>query len=109
MNPPDGASVSPSTVRLGTLTARALRGAWRATPPTLGADELELIAPHLLATGTAGLAWWAIKDDEALNQAPPQACCRTSSGPRRSRCGSTSYAWARSWTSPGAWASIPCS
>jgi hypothetical protein len=70
MYPPAASSAPPSPAALGALTARTLVGAWRAAPPapTLTPDELEALVPHLLATGTAGLAWWAVKDDERLAQ-----------------------------------------
>jgi hypothetical protein len=54
--------------RRATLATRALRRAWRGTPPAtaLTVEELATITPHLHATGTSGLAWWALKDDADL-------------------------------------------
>lgn len=53
---------------LGALTAKALRGAWRATPPppAIDAGEAALLAPHLQLSGLSGLLWWAMKDIPAL-------------------------------------------
>lgn len=50
--------------RRGALVARALRGAWRDTPPVLTIAEAELIslAPTLLASGAGPLTWWRIRD-----------------------------------------------
>jgi Uncharacterised nucleotidyltransferase len=53
----------------GKLIASALRGAWRAAPPSLelSPTELEEIAPLLLASGAAGLVWWKIRNS-AMSQ-----------------------------------------
>lgn len=54
---------------LGALTAKALRGSWRAVPPVsaLSLTELEAVTPHMHATGTSGLVWWTIRNDAKLN------------------------------------------
>ncbi|MEJ7582720.1 MAG: nucleotidyltransferase family protein [Acidimicrobiales bacterium] len=45
--------------RRGELIAEVLAGSWRAEPPatTVTSDELAQVAPLLVATGAAGLAW----------------------------------------------------
>jgi Uncharacterised nucleotidyltransferase len=55
--PLDGAS---TPAERGRIVARALRGAWRADPPApeISADELRAVAPALLRTGSAPLAFW---------------------------------------------------
>ena len=52
-----------TTSGIGSLLATTLRGAWREPPPplTLSADELGDIAPLLLETGGAALAWWRLR------------------------------------------------
>jgi Uncharacterised nucleotidyltransferase len=52
----------------GQLVARALRGSWRTSPPPpeLSTVELESIAPLLIRTGSAGLAWRVIRQDRQL-------------------------------------------
>ncbi len=52
-----------TTSSIGSLLATALRGAWREPPPplALSADELGDIAPLLLETGGAALAWWRLR------------------------------------------------
>lgn len=62
------ASYSPAVETLGQLTARALRGAWRSTPQpsAITVRELEYLVPHLIRTGTAGLAWWALRHQPEL-------------------------------------------
>jgi hypothetical protein len=52
--------VSDADERCGHTVARTLRGAWRATaaPPEVSAEELEAVAPILLRTGSASLAFW---------------------------------------------------
>lgn len=57
---------------LGALTARALRGAWRAQPSrsTLSPADLRRVTPHLLATGAAGLGWWVTRADPELSATP---------------------------------------
>lgn len=76
MTPP----VSPPAAPLGELTARALVGAWRVSPPapTLTADQLASLVPHLSATGTAALAWWAIRDHDGLAGSEAGATLRDS-------------------------------
>lgn len=63
---PEPAALRPAA--LGALTARALRGAWRATPPPplIDPDQLDTIASHLQHAGLTGLVWWAMKDTPAL-------------------------------------------
>ena len=59
----------------GELVAIALRGAWRETPPplALGANDLRLIAPVLLRSGSAALAWWkATSAGSAPSQIPEE-------------------------------------
>lgn len=48
------------------LMAALLSGAWRASPPAAGCtlEELELIAPLLLETGAAALAWRRLRHSE---------------------------------------------
>jgi hypothetical protein len=53
---------------LGALTAKALRGVWRATPPppAIDAAELNALAPHLQHAGLTGVLWWAMRGTPAL-------------------------------------------
>lgn len=56
----------------GRLVAATLAGAWRASPPpTISADELASIAPMLLQSGSAPLAWWRLRhsDDDVAEVA----------------------------------------
>lgn len=55
----------------GKLVASALAGAWRLSPSPLSLSPAALagIAPLLLGTGAAGLAWWRIQDP-ALRASP---------------------------------------
>ncbi|MFY9609931.1 MAG: nucleotidyltransferase family protein [Blastocatellia bacterium] len=48
---------------MGELVARVLRGAWRSDPPELDIleDELDQVAPLLLASGAAALGWWRVR------------------------------------------------
>jgi hypothetical protein len=52
--------------------ATALAGAWRDTPPPLSLSPAELaeVAPLLLATGAAGIAWWRVRQDPGLRDLP---------------------------------------
>src|SRR5215216_6732889 len=54
---------SPERNSKGELIAEALSGAWRSDPPPLeiSSDELERIAPLLLKSGAAALAWRRIR------------------------------------------------
>ena len=66
----DGAGVS-SRLQRGWLVAAALAGAWRATPPPpISADDLAGIAPMLLESGSAPLAWWRLRNsgDQAASE-----------------------------------------
>ncbi|HWN98584.1 MAG TPA: nucleotidyltransferase family protein [Blastocatellia bacterium] len=49
---------------LGEIVARVLRGAWRRNPPELEIleDELDEVAPLLLACGAGALGWWRVRD-----------------------------------------------
>lgn len=61
--------------RCGELTAAALAGAWRAKPPPsqfpsrIAERDLARIAPQLLGSGAAALAWWKLRHSE-LAEAP---------------------------------------
>jgi hypothetical protein len=48
---------------LGSIVARLLQGSWREDVPSssVGADELELVTPLLLAVGSGALAWRRIR------------------------------------------------
>lgn len=52
---------------LGSSLAKVLGCAWHAEPPAihLSAEELAQVAPSLLSTGAAGLAWWRLRGSEA--------------------------------------------
>jgi hypothetical protein len=54
------------------LVAAVLSGAWRAAPPalTLSPADLAEVAPLLLATGAAGLAWGRVSQDATLRDLP---------------------------------------
>ncbi|HEX9917907.1 MAG TPA: nucleotidyltransferase family protein [Pyrinomonadaceae bacterium] len=51
------------------MVAKALRGAWRASPPTcaLTAPELADISPLLYITGTGALVWRAVRESALKN------------------------------------------
>ena len=51
---------------LGCLVARTMAGAWRQVPEPLAISDAEVshIAPLLLATGTAALAWRRIESSD---------------------------------------------
>jgi putative nucleotidyltransferase-like protein len=53
-----------ATKSLGRIVATLLSGSWRAVPhdPNISAEELRLVAPLLLQSGSAALAWWRIHD-----------------------------------------------
>src|SRR5207247_5428026 len=53
-----------ATKSLGHFVATFLAGSWRAIPPerNISAEELKPIAPLLLKSGAASLAWWRIRD-----------------------------------------------
>lgn len=55
----------------GQLIAIALRGAWRVVPPPLelGENELKLITPALLRSGSAALVWWKASRNSDLREA----------------------------------------
>jgi hypothetical protein len=55
---------SHSRFQLGKRIARVLAGAWRASPPPLqlSPEELQSIVRLLLESGSAGLAWWRLRD-----------------------------------------------
>jgi hypothetical protein len=61
-----------ATKPLGRVVANFLAGSWRALPPdpNISSEELKLIAPLLLQSGAAGLAWWRIRDSR-LNECEP--------------------------------------
>jgi hypothetical protein len=48
------------------LLATTLEGAWRVEParPEISADKLERVAPLLIGSGAASLAWWKIRRTE---------------------------------------------
>ena len=56
----------PSKMMTGRLTAKLLEGAWRYTPPntTTSLEELEYLAPLLLRSGAAGLAWSKLRNSD---------------------------------------------
>lgn len=68
-------SSSPSTSSAGAIIARLLAGAWREeatvdeTVVTL--EELRRIAPWLLISGAAGLAWRAVSRVKSLSESEP--------------------------------------
>jgi hypothetical protein len=49
--------------RASALLAEALAGAWRASPPEpkLSGEELARVAPLLVGSGAAALAWWKVR------------------------------------------------
>jgi hypothetical protein len=49
------------------LVAIALRGAWRTTPPRLEltTEELQVIAPNILRSGSAALVWWKARASDS--------------------------------------------
>lgn len=62
----DASESIPGRIRAspaGQLVARMLARAWRQLPPEpeLSVSELEEIAPRLLSSGAAGLAWWRLR------------------------------------------------
>jgi hypothetical protein len=54
------------TKSLGSLIAAILTRSWRQSPPPLeiSAEELTRIAPLLLGSGAAALAWWRVRNSE---------------------------------------------
>src|SRR5215207_10911095 len=46
------------------LLAEALAGSWRASPPepALSCEELARVAPLLVGSGAAALAWWKVRN-----------------------------------------------
>src|SRR5215471_15976998 len=66
----------------GCLVARLLAGAWRANPEALRIlpEEIGLIAPLLLSTGGASLAWRRI---ESLDMPPVQFILKLQDGYRK--------------------------
>lgn len=56
----------------GKLVAGALAGAWRDSPPALAlsSDDLAAVAPPLLRSGAAGLAWRRLRDSDLRASAP---------------------------------------
>jgi len=59
--------------RLAIVVARTLTRAWRADPPTpsVTVEDLEPAVEQLVATGAAGLAWWAIRNEPELSGSAP--------------------------------------
>jgi putative nucleotidyltransferase-like protein len=70
--------MSRSDATCGRLVAGILAGAWRHDPPKLAAanDHLERVAPLLVASGAAGLAWNRISRHPQLREAPAAAALR---------------------------------
>ncbi|HEV2912196.1 MAG TPA: nucleotidyltransferase family protein [Pyrinomonadaceae bacterium] len=71
---------SGSLLSQGRLMARLLADAWRAgeEAPALLCDqrELDLIAPLLIETGAAALAWWRVRHCARLSSSPAAAQLR---------------------------------
>ncbi|HKP86122.1 MAG TPA: nucleotidyltransferase family protein [Blastocatellia bacterium] len=64
-------SSARASTLFGELIARALAGAWRASPPPIdiSTDELEKVAPLLFGSGAAALTWAKLRRSD-LNDTP---------------------------------------
>lgn len=59
-------------MREGESVARVLAGSWRVHPPepTFVPRDVEAVEQQLLASGSAGLGWWRIHEDDTLATSP---------------------------------------